>query len=190
MQRLSSFPMLTLGCALICLSPQAGAQIEPADDAPPALSPEQSLRCFELPSGFELQLLASEPLIEEPSGVCWDASSRLYVCELHGYNLEGQYDIEALNRTGKLDRKVRRIQADPAAKEKALSGTYGRIKLLSDLNGDGRMDQAQIFADGLPPCFGMVAARGGLIVACAPHILFLKDNDGDGKADQQEILFT
>ena len=52
------------------------------------------------------------------------------------------------------------------------------------------MDQAQIFADGLPPCFGMVAARGGLIVACAPHILFLKDNDGDGKADQQEILFT
>ncbi len=190
MQRLSSFPMLTLGCALICLSPQAGAQIEPADDAPPALSPEQSLLCFELPSGFELQLLASEPLIEEPSGVCWDASSRLYVCELHGYNLEGQYDIEALNRTGKLDRKVRRIQADPAAKEKALSGTYGRIKLLSDLNGDGRMDQAQIFADGLPPCFGMVAARGGLIVACAPHILFLKDNDGDGKADQQEILFT
>ncbi len=85
MQRLSSFPMLTLGCALICLSPQAGAQIEPADDAPPALSPEQSLLCFELPSGFELQLLASEPLIEEPSGVCWDASSRLYVCELHGY---------------------------------------------------------------------------------------------------------
>ena len=52
------------------------------------------------------------------------------------------------------------------------------------------MDEAMVFADGLPPCFGMVAARGGIIVACAPHIMYLRDSDEDGVADVRQILFT
>ena len=166
------------------------AQVEPAKDGPAPMSPQESLRSFDLRDGFAMTLIASEPLIQEPSGVCWDEAARLYVSELHGYNLEGQYDIEALNKTGQLDRMVRRIQADEVAKKKALKGTYGVIKRLRDSNGDGTMDEAMVFADGLPPCFGMVAARGGIIVACAPHIMYLKDSDEDGVADVRQILFT
>ena len=166
------------------------AQVEPAKDGPAPMSPQESLRSFDLRDGFAMTLIASEPLIQEPSGVCWDEAARLYVSELHGYNLEGQYDIEALNETGQLDRMVRRIQADEVAKKKALKGTYGVIKRLRDSNGDGTMDEAMVFADGLPPCFGMVAARGGIIVACAPHIMYLKDSDEDGVADERQILFT
>ena len=98
------------------------AQVELAKDGPAPMSPQESLRSFDLRDGFAMTLIASEPLIQEPSGVCWDEAARLYVSELHGYNLEGQYDIEALNKTGQLDRMVRRIQADEVAKKKALKG--------------------------------------------------------------------
>jgi putative membrane-bound dehydrogenase-like protein len=166
------------------------AQIEPATDGPRPMSPDEAIHSFKLPQGFQMELVASEPLIEEPSGVCWDEHGNLYVCELHGYNLEGQYDIDALNKTGKLDRIVRRIQADDEAKNRAELETFGRIKQLSDTDGDGRMDHATLFASGLPPCFGMVAAREGIIVICAPDIYYLADLDNDGVADVRERLFT
>jgi putative membrane-bound dehydrogenase-like protein len=175
---------------LLCSPLEVSGQIPAPADAPRPLSPEESLHRFQIPPGFRIELVASEPLIREPSGVCWDEHGRLYVCELHGYNLEGQYDIEKLNQTGVLDRVVRRIQANPQAKEAAKAGTYGTVKLLRDTNGDGRMDQSEIFADHLPPCYGLCPARGGVIVACAPDIVFLADRDGDGRADVREILFT
>ncbi|MCL4788551.1 MAG: c-type cytochrome [Verrucomicrobia bacterium] len=166
------------------------AQIPPATDAPRPLSPKESLERVQLPDGYRLELIASEPLIREPSGVCWDERGRLFVSELHGYNLEGQYDIEELNRTGQLDREVRRVQASERAKQAALAESYGTVKLLADTNGDGVMDKATVFADRLPPAYGICPARGGIIVACAPDIVFLADRDGDGQAEVREVLFT
>ncbi len=171
-------------------APVVRGQIPKPTDAPPPLSPAESAQRFRVPPGFRLELVAAEPLVREPSGVCWDEQGRLFVCELHGYNLEGQYDIEELNKTGQLDRVVRRIQANERAKEAAKAGTYGTIKRLLDSDGDGRFDRAEVWADRLPPCYGICAARGGLIVACAPDIVFLADRDGDGKAEVREVLFT
>jgi len=175
---------------VIALPTTAFSQIPKPDDAPKPLSPAESAKQFRLPPGFRMKLLAAEPLITEPSGVCWDERGRLFVCELHGYNLEGQYDIEELNKTGQLDLVVRRIQADEKAKQKAKADTYGTVKLLLDRDGDGCMDDAIVWADRLPPCYGLVPARGGIIVACATDILFFKDADGDGKPDVRETLFT
>ncbi len=174
----------------VAMSLSAAAQVEPATDAPRPRTPAESAGSFRLPPGFRMELVASEPLITEPSGVCWDEHGRLYVSELHGYNLEGQYDIEELNRTGQLDKVVRRIQANEKAKAAALAGTYGVVKLLHDDDGDGRMDRASVFADQLPPCYGVAPARGGVIVACAPDIVYLADRDGDGRAEVREVLFT
>ncbi|MEX2185236.1 MAG: PVC-type heme-binding CxxCH protein [Pirellulales bacterium] len=172
------------------LAGPAAAEIPKPADAPPPLSPAESLAKVTLPRGFRLELIASEPLVREPSGVCWDERGRMFVCELHGYNLEGQYDIEELNKTGKLDRVVRRIQANEQAKQKAAAGTYGTVKLLVDRDGDGQFDAAEVWADRLPPCYGICPARGGIIVVCAPDIVFLADRDGDGKAEVRETLFT
>ena len=182
--------LTTMAVIWVSLHVIAVAQIQPAADAPLPLPPAEAERSFKLPAGFHMELLASEPLVHEPSGVCWDERGRLYVCELHGYNLDGHYDIEELNKTGQLDHVVRRIHATDEAKQKAEAGTTGTIKRLIDTDGDGRMDQAQMFAEDLPPCYGMVAAHGGLIVACSPHIMFLADRDDDGKAEVREILFT
>ena len=137
-----------------------------------------------------MEVVASEPLIASPSAVCWDERGRMFVSELHGYNLAGQLDIEDLNKTGKLDTQVRRVQADEKFKRAALAGTFGVVKLLRDTNGDGRMDAASLWATNLPPIYGLVSARGGLIVACAPDIVFLADRDDDGKAETREVLFT
>ena len=89
----------------------ASAQIPQPTDAPKPLSPEETAASYRLPDGFRLEVIASEPLIASPSGVCWDERGRMFVSELHGYNLEGELDIEELNKSGKLDTQVRRVQA-------------------------------------------------------------------------------
>jgi putative membrane-bound dehydrogenase-like protein len=177
-------------CAILLCFSASAAEINPAADAPQPLPPEESARRFKLPPGFRIELVASEPLIREPSGVCWDEQGRLFVCELHGYNLEGHLDVQDLNQTGVLDHEVRRIPANPRAQEEAKKDTFGTVKLLLDDDSDGRMDKAVVFADRLPPCYGICPARGGIIVACAPDIVFLADRDGDGKAEVRETLFT
>ncbi len=180
--------LLPLFLALIV---RAGrAEIPQPTDAPPARTPEQSAAAFHLPDGFRMEVVVSEPLIASPTGVCWDERGRMFVTELHGYNLEGQLDIEELNKTGKLDTKVRRIEADDRFKLAARAGTYGVVKLLRDTNGDGRMDETIVWATNLPPAYGIVAARGGVIVACAPDIVYLADRNGDGRPAVREVLFT
>ena len=66
----------------------------------------------------------------------------------------------------------------------------GDIALLEDTDGDGRMDKRTVFADGLTFPNGVMPWRGGLIVTCAPDVLYFKDTDGDGKADERTVLLT
>ncbi len=180
--------LLTL--ALLILVATASAQIPAPTDAPFPRSPAESAASFALPDGFRMELVASEPLISAPSGICWDARGRMFISELHGYNLEGQLDIEDLNKTGKLDTQVRRVEAEEKFKIASKAGTFGVVKLLRDRDGDGRMDSADIWARDLPPAYGLVPTRDGVIVACAPDIIFLADRDGDGHAEVREVLFT
>ena len=181
------FKFVSINVLLMC---SLSAQIPSPDDAPKPRSPEESAASFKLPPGFQMEVVASEPLIASPSGICWDEEGRMLVSELHGYNLEGHLDIEELNKSRKLDTQVRRVQASEAHKKEAEEGSYGVIKLLSDTDGDGRMDRADTWADDLPPAYGLVAARKGVIVACAPDIVYLADLDGDGTAETRETLFT
>ncbi|HYE99900.1 MAG TPA: PVC-type heme-binding CxxCH protein, partial [Planctomycetota bacterium] len=66
----------------------------------------------------------------------------------------------------------------------------GRIRLLEDTNGDGRIDRSTLFARELATPTGVLPFRGGVLVTACPDILFLKDTDGDGKADVREVVFT
>ncbi|MCC7338277.1 MAG: c-type cytochrome [Pirellulaceae bacterium] len=182
-------PLLLALCPLL-LETVALGQIPKPQDAPQPVAAEQAASQFKLPEGLRMELVASEPLIHEPSGVCWDQQGRLFVCELHGYNLDGQIDIDELNKTGKLDKEVRRLFVPERIEEAAKAGTYGTVKQLVDTDGDGRMDKASVWADHIPACFGICPARDGIIVVCAPDIMFLADRDGDGKAEVQEVLFT
>ena len=114
------------------------------------IEPEEALSTFELEPGFEIELVASEPLVSDPVDMEIDEYGRLYVVELHGYPLDK-------------------------------SGS-GKIKLLTDTDGDGRMDKSTVFADGLKMPFGIMRWKKGVIVADAPDVLYLEDTTGDGKA--------
>src|SRR5437667_5540899 len=184
------FAYAGMALSLLLAAGVALAQIPHPTDAPRPMTPEQSAASFRLPDGFRMEVVASEPLIASPSAVCWDERGRMFVSELHGYNLAGQLDIEELNKTGSLDTQVRRVQADEKFKLAAKAGTFGVVKFLRDTNGDARMDAGEVWATNLPPIYGLVPARGGIIVACAPDIVFLADRDGDGKAETREVLFT
>lgn len=71
-----------------------------------------------------------------------------------------------------------------------LGPTSGRIRMLEDRDGDARYEHATIFADGLRFPNGVFASRGGLLVTAAPDILFLKDTNGDGRADEKHVVFS
>jgi len=166
------------------------AQIPRAADAPKPLTPEESQQRFQLRPGFHIELVASEPLLADPSAILIDHQGRFFVCELHGYNLEGHLDIVELNKTGQLDREVRRVRVEGDMLEEAKQARTGTVKLLVDDDGDGRMDDMRVWASDLPPCYGMVAYRDGLIVICGPDIVYLADRDGDGQAEVRETLLT
>src|SRR6188768_1159104 len=119
---------------------------------PPApLSAEQAVKAFTIEKGYRIELVAAEPLVEAPVAISWDDQARLYVVEMRGYmhDTTGSKDME------------------PA----------GRIKLLEDTNGDGRMDKASIFMDGLVLPRSVMAVNGGALVAAPPQLLFCKDTD-------------
>jgi putative membrane-bound dehydrogenase-like protein len=68
--------------------------------------------------------------------------------------------------------------------------TAGRISLLEDRDNNGRYEHATVFASGLSFPNGVLAAAGGVFVTAAPDILFLKDTNGDGVADEKTVVFT
>jgi len=65
-----------------------------------------------------------------------------------------------------------------------------RIKLLTDTDGDGRYDQASIFAEGLPWATAITCWDGGVFAIASPELLYFKDTDGDGKADVHALVAT
>jgi len=66
----------------------------------------------------------------------------------------------------------------------------GRIRRLEDTDGDGRFDKSTVFAEGLPWPTAVICWNGGVFVGATPDILYCKDTDGDGVADERAVIFT
>src|SRR6185369_825869 len=65
-----------------------------------------------------------------------------------------------------------------------------RIRLLEDVDGDGRFDKSTIYQDGLAWPTAIFCWMGGVIVVDAPDMFYLKDTNGDGKAEERRTLYT
>jgi putative membrane-bound dehydrogenase-like protein len=70
-----------------------------------------------------------------------------------------------------------------------ISGT-GKIKLLSDTDGDGKMDSMVVFADGLTLPNSVMRWKKGILVTDAPYVLYLEDSNNDGRADIRDTVLT
>src|SRR5260370_635027 len=103
------------------------------------------------------------PSIVDPVAIAFDENGRLYIAEMPGYpnGGVGTGDIHS-----------------------------GKIKLLEDRDGDGFYEHGTTFAEGLRFPTSVMPWRGGVLASVAPDILFLKDTDGDGKADRRRTLYT
>ncbi len=66
----------------------------------------------------------------------------------------------------------------------------GRIRLLEDPDDDGRFDRSTVFAEALSWPTAVACYDGGVFVGAAPDILYMKDTDGDGRADVSRVVFT
>lgn len=154
MRRLS-FALLVLFCFFAC---KDEPEVKETVTTSAGLSPQQALSSFQLPEGFKIELVASEPMIADPVAMEVDENGNMYVLELHGYPLD-------------------------------TSGT-GKIKLLSDTNGDGIPDKSTLFADHLRLPTGIMRWKKGLIVVDVPEVLYLEDSDNDGKADIRKTMLT
>jgi putative membrane-bound dehydrogenase-like protein len=126
----------------------------------PPLTPEQALHSISVPAGFVVQLVASEPLVEDPINLAFGHEGSLWVVEMGDYPLGAQRASEA-----------------------------GRVKRLSDTNGDGVFDRADVFLDGLNFPTAVHPWRDGVIVIAGAEILFARDRNGDGRADEPEVLY-
>lgn len=66
----------------------------------------------------------------------------------------------------------------------------GRVRELIDADGDGTYESSRIFLDGLPWPTGLAPYRDGWFVIAAPDLIFARDLDGDGAADDRRVVFT
>ena len=130
--------------------------------APAPRSVEAALASMKLMDGFEITCVASEPMVEAPVAMAFDADGRLFVVEMRSY-------MPDIFGTG----------------EKLPTN---RISVLEDTDADGIFDSSRVFLDGLVLPRGVAPCYGGALVIEPPHLYFCKDTDGDGRADVKTQL--
>lgn len=118
--------------------------------------PKITLEDYKIEDGFELQLIASEPLLKAPVAMDFDAKARIWVADMPGFmnNLEGKGEDKPT----------------------------GSIKILKDLDGDGVMDHSKIVLDSLVMPRALALVYGGLLYVEPPNLWFMEiDGDRPGK---------
>jgi glucose/arabinose dehydrogenase len=125
-------------------------------------SPEESRGTFTLPEGYEANLFASEqefPDLKKPVQMTFDAKGRLWVTTMGSYPMY--------------------LPGKPVD---------DKVLIFEDTDGDGRADKQTVFADKLHVPTGIELGDGGAYVAQQPNLMFLKDTNGDDKADTRDLI--
>jgi mono/diheme cytochrome c family protein/glucose/arabinose dehydrogenase len=134
----------------------------------PPLAPEAARAGFTLPPGFRIELVAAEPLVQSPVAIAFDARGRLWVVEMRGFM--------------------------PDAAGRGEDAPSGRVAILEDSDGDGRMDRRKEFLDGLVLPRSVAFAGGGVLIAAPPQLLFCRDAGGHGgdsdRCDRPQVVST
>ncbi len=129
---------------------------------PKLTSPDESMKTFKLPEGYEINLFASEiefPELKKPVQMAFDAKGRLFVTTMPSYPMY--------------------LPGRPV---------NDKILVFEDADGDGKADKQSVFADKLHVPTGIELGDGGVYVGQQPNVMFLKDIDGDGKADERKLI--
>ena len=139
---------------------------EPEPMPPPYLSPEESVKLVQLPPGYHLELVLSEPAIREPVVSVFDGNGRLYVAEMRTY----MQDADATNEKAKTS----------------------RVSLHWSSKGDGNVDRHSVFADGLLLPRMILPLKDSVLIqeTDTGDVYEYRDTDHDGVADDKKLFFS
>jgi putative membrane-bound dehydrogenase-like protein len=127
------------------------------------VSAQESLSLLKLADPrLKVELAAAEPQVRDPVAIAFDEQGRMWVVEMGDY------------------------PNGPKPGQPPISC----VRLLEDRDGDGYFETAHNFRDHLLFATGIQPWRGGVIVTLSGRVVWLKDTDGDGKADVEETWFT
>jgi glucose/arabinose dehydrogenase/mono/diheme cytochrome c family protein len=157
-KRLGFIALLGLGLWALVSTQSGPRTAEPA----PVRSPEAERATFVLEPGLEIQLVAAEPLIEDPVVLTFDPDGRLWVVEMRGF-------MPDMDGTGE-------------------TLPTGRVVVLDDRDGDGRMDTRTVYLDSLVLPRALALVRGGALVAENGALWLTQDRNGDLRADSKTLL--
>ncbi|MES2792409.1 MAG: PVC-type heme-binding CxxCH protein [Planctomycetota bacterium] len=169
-------------------------EVSPASD-----EGENAIKGFRKPADLDIKLVAAEPLLANPVCFCIDEKGRILVAETfrqqkgvednrgHMDWLDDDLAAQTVGDRLKFFEKHLKEKVQDYAKE------HDRIRLLEDVDGDGKFDKATVFADGFNEILqgtgaGVLSWRGNVYYTCIPDLWLLRDNDGDGKAEYRKSL--
>lgn len=127
----------------------------------PNPDPEAERRTFEVAEGLEVNLFAADPLLAKPIQMNFDPQGRLWIASSEIYP---------------------HIAPGQPATDKIL--------VLEDRDEDGVAETTRVFADGLLIPTGVAPGDGGAYVANSTELIHLRDRDGDGRADERQVLLS
>ncbi|MBC7890924.1 MAG: HEAT repeat domain-containing protein, partial [Sphingobacteriaceae bacterium] len=133
-------------------------------ESPPTGATATRMADVRVPEGYSVEVAAGPDLVDYPMFATIDETGRMFVFESTGHVYKKTKD--------------------------ALDKPQFRIKLLEDQNGDGVYDKSTVFADKVGFPQGGVFYKGSLYASSAPDLLKFTDTNGDGVADQREVLLT
>jgi quinoprotein glucose dehydrogenase len=194
-------PSLTgpLGLAA-CLGLGAAAQepfVPPV--APASNEAREAMARFKVPDGFQVELVAAEPMLANPVCLYVDFRGDLYVGETFRHH-KGVTDIRDHMDWNDDDLAARTVEDRVAYFRRHLGDKFAeyeraceRVRLLRDTNGDGVADMASVFADRFDSAADGIGAsllsyKGDVFYTCIPNLWRLRDEDGDGRADLEQVL--
>lgn len=131
----------------------------------PVLPPAQALRTIEVPAGYRLQCVASEPMVQDPVMIAFDGNGALFVCEWRTY-----------------------MQDEHGSRQLA---PEGRVVKLVDTDGDGVMDRRTVFIDGtiLPRAVLPLHDRVLVYFTESSTVYAYFDDNRDGVSDRREVAW-
>lgn len=129
---------------------------------PPPEEKDQALSTLKVHSDLQVELVAAEPMVMDPIDIAWGPDGRMWVVEMADYPL-------GINDDG-----------TPG----------GRVRILEDKNQDGSYETSTLFMENIPYPTSVFPWKEGILITTPPDILYVRDTDGDGKADSSESLYT